>query len=189
MRWRGQISPEGYILSSPAGGLCADRLLTSTGILLSGVREAQRSAPLQSLAAAWKAVIPLMLRQRDLAPVQMLHFHPLVRAQSSLRCQACGFGHSLDNSQRSFSPSPHPQPTKAIPQSLPFHNSSKADASVLPGAGNVRSMARAQCRCQVDSSLLALAHATAWPPWNTALPQALTKPGFLPWQWGSPRIS
>lgn len=186
MKWGGQIPLEGRILSSPAGGLCAARLLTSRGILLSCVREAQRSALLQSLAAAWKAVIPLVLGQRELAPVQMLHFHSLLRAQSSLRCQACGTGHSLDISQRSFSPSPHPQPTKAISQSLPFHNSSKADASILPGAGNVRSMPRAQCRCQVDSSLLALAH--AWPLWNTALLQALTKPGFFPWQWGSPGI-
>lgn len=35
-----------------------------------------------------------------------------VRAWSSLRCQVCGTGHSLDIFQRSRSPSPDTQPTK-----------------------------------------------------------------------------
>lgn len=39
-------------------------------------------------------------------------------------------------------PFPLPQPTKVISQPLRFHNSSKADASILPGAGNVRRMPR-----------------------------------------------
>jgi hypothetical protein len=59
-------------------------------------------------------------------------------------------------------PLPRHPAHKAISQSLPFHNSSKADASILPRAENVRRMARAQHRCQVDSSLLAFASASAW---------------------------
>lgn len=89
-------------------------------------------------------------------------FSLAVRAWSSLRCQVCGTGHSLAIFQRSCSPSPRRPAHKAISQSLPFHNSSKADASILPRAENVRRMSRAQHRCQVDSSLLAFANARAW---------------------------
>lgn len=98
---------------------------------------------LQSLtAAAGKAVNPLALGRRERAPAQMLPSLSLVGARSSLRCQACGSGCALDISQRSLGPSPCPQPTKAISQPLRFHSSSKADTSILPGAGNVRRMPR-----------------------------------------------
>lgn len=40
-------------------------------------------------------------------------------------------------------PLPRHPAHKAISQSLPFHNSSKADASILPRAENVRGMSRA----------------------------------------------
>lgn len=79
---------------------------------------------------------------------------------------------AADTSQRSLGPSPRPQPTKAIFQPLHFHSSSKADASILPGPGNVRRMPRGRCRCQIDSPLLAAAHGTASLPDTSAAPRS-----------------
>lgn len=84
-------------------------------------------APLsQSLtAAAGKAVIPLVSGQRELAPAQMLPSLSLVRAPSSLRCQACGGGQALDAFPSSLGPSPCTQSTEVISQPLHFHSTQR----------------------------------------------------------------
>lgn len=83
----GLVAWEKHIFSSPAGGLCGARLLVSKGILLSCVGGPGDPPLSQSLtAAARKAVIPLVLGQRELASAQMLHSLSPVRVRSSLRC-------------------------------------------------------------------------------------------------------
>lgn len=74
--------------------------------------------------------------------------HPLllpVRPLSSLRCKAGHFGHPLSRLLLT-APSPPSPPSRGClwshSSASAFHNSSKADASILSGDGDVRRMAR-----------------------------------------------
>ncbi|TFK13175.1 putative ATP-dependent RNA helicase YTHDC2 [Platysternon megacephalum] len=68
---------------------------------------------------------------------------PLARPLSSLTCKAGRSGHLLSCLLGKEPPSPPPAPraaSGAILQPLHFHSSSKADASILSGPGDVRGM-------------------------------------------------
>lgn len=103
------------------------------------MRAVQRSSLLpSSTAQLGRQRFPLELGATGLALAQMLHSHFLVSTWSSLRCQVCRTGHSLDIFQRSFSlpaPNTHTPPSPQSDFSVPAFSQQLKGRCINPSKG------------------------------------------------------
>lgn len=136
---------EKHILFSPAGGLCGARLWVSTGILLSRVRGARRCTPVAVFdSGSWEGSDSPGVGAEGAGPSPNASFSlpgqgsVLIKMPSLRQRQRPGVG--------CFPKQPRPLPLHPVHRSdfsaPAFSQHSKADASILPGAGNVRRMTR-----------------------------------------------